>query len=102
MSWITEKLLIMAQQVPRPTKDELNLPDVGASDGFAKNVFGIVFGAVGALAVVTIIIGSMNLAKSAGNPEEISKAKKTILYSIVGLLVVILAEVLVYFVIGSL
>lgn len=99
--WLTEKLLFVAQ-VAKPKRGDLGLPPVDANEAFAKNVLAIVFGLIGALAVVTIIIGALNLSKSGGNPEEISKAKKTIIYSIVGLIVALLAEAIVYFVIGKL
>lgn len=98
---MTEKLLYL-MAVAKPTRDDLGLPNVAADDGFAKDILAVVFGTIGALAVVTIIIGAMNLSKSGGNPEEISKAKKTIIYSIVGLLVALVAEALVFFVIGKL
>ncbi len=98
---MTEKILYLLA-VTKPTTDDLGLPNVAADDGFAKDVLAVVFGVIGALAVVTIIVGSMNLAKSAGNPEEISKAKRTIIYSVIGLIVALLAETLVFFVIGKL
>ena len=101
IDWITQKSLYILA-VAKPTRGDLGLPNVTADDKFAQKVFAIVFGIVGALAVLTIIVGSLNLAKSGGNPEEISKAKKTIIFSLVGLMVVLLAEAIVFFVIGKL
>ena len=99
-NWLLEKYLIFA--VDKPTRADLGLPNVTADDGFAKNVLAIVFGIAGALAVLIIIIASLNLAKAGGNPEEISKAKKTIVYALVGLAIAVLAEAIVYLVIGKL
>ncbi len=56
---------------------------------------------VGALAVLFIIIGGVQYITSAGNPDNIGKAKNTILYGVIGLIVAILAYAVVKFVIGS-
>lgn len=98
---LTEKILniqILAQQVVRPTEQDLGLPSVDANDTTAKNIFSIVFGISAAIAVLVIVISALNMTKSDGNPEEISKAKKGIIYALVGLLIVLSAETIVYFV----
>jgi Type IV secretion system pilin len=99
--FITEKMLILAQ-VAKPTRDDLGLPNVAADQGFAKTVLAIVFGVAAAIAIVIIIVASFNLVKSQGNPEEISKAKKAIIFALIGLLVAISAELIVSFVIDRL
>lgn len=50
-------------------------------------------GGVGFLAVLFIIIGGGQLIMARGNPDQMTKAKKTLTYSIAGLIVVLLAEV---------
>lgn len=59
------------------------------------NVLSIVIGVV---AVIMIIIGGFRYVVSAGNEQSVAGAKRTILYAIVGLLVVALAQVIVQFV----
>src|SRR5207248_2195660 len=49
----------------------------------------------GAVAVLFLIIGGFRYVVSAGNPEQVEAAKKTILYAILGLIVIFIAFVLV-------
>lgn len=50
---------------------------------------------IGAIAVLVLIIRGFTLITSAGNEEEMGKAKKHVIYAIVGLIVVGLSEVIV-------
>jgi len=59
------------------------------------NIFSIV---VGVVAVIMIIIGGLKYITSGGDSGNISGAKNTILYAIVGLVVVALAQIIVKFV----
>lgn len=63
------------------------------------NIFSIV---VGAVSVIMIIIGGFRYIISGGDSNGVSGAKNTILYAIVGLIIVIFAQVLVRFVVSSL
>lgn len=54
---------------------------------------------VGAISVFMIILGGLKYITSAGDSNSISSAKNTILYAIVGLIIVGLAQILVIFVI---
>jgi hypothetical protein len=53
---------------------------------------------VGVIAVIMIIIGGLKYITSAGDSGNVSSAKNTILYAIIGLVVVALAQVIVRFV----
>lgn len=55
----------------------------------------------GTVAVLFIIIGGFQYITSAGNPDGIYKAKQTLLYAIIGLIVVILSFAIVKFVINA-
>ena len=57
---------------------------------------------VGLIAVVMIIIAGFKYITSQGESGAVSGAKNTIIYAIVGLVVVALAQVIVKFVIGKL
>lgn len=57
---------------------------------------------IGAVAVIMIIIGGLRYVLSNGDQSSITSAKNTILYSIVGLVVAILASAIVNFVIAVL
>ena len=57
---------------------------------------------VGIIAVVMVIIGGVQYATSAGDQNAVTKAKNTILYGIIGLVIAILAYAIVSFVVGRL
>lgn len=70
-----------------------------------KDFFGYLFGKVffwsGIIAVLMIVYGGIQYITSAGNPSGLSKAKTTIIYSVVGLLIVIAAAAIVNVVLGA-
>ena len=67
-----------------------------------KNILGAVFIVVGIIAVIFIIIGGINYTTSQGDPVKVKKAKDTILYGIIGLIVSLLAFAIVQFVLDAL
>ncbi|MBR3320141.1 hypothetical protein IKG20_02445 [Candidatus Saccharibacteria bacterium] len=56
---------------------------------------------VGILAVVMVIIGGVQYTTSGGDSAAVTKAKNTILYGIIGLVIAVLAYAIVNFVIGK-
>ena len=57
---------------------------------------------VGAISVLMVVIGGLRYVISGGNSTNITTAKNTILYAVIGLVISILAYALINFVIGSL
>lgn len=55
---------------------------------------------VGIIAVVMIIVGGIQYITSGGDSGNVTKAKNTILYAVIGLVVVALAQIIVQFVLG--
>jgi cytochrome bd-type quinol oxidase subunit 2 len=55
---------------------------------------------VGIAAVIMIIIGGLKYITSGGDSGNVTGAKNTILYAVIGLVVVALAQVIVRFVLG--
>jgi hypothetical protein len=53
-------------------------------------------------AVIMIVIGGLTMVTSAGNSENVAKARRRVIYSVVGLVVVALAWSIVHFVIVKL
>ena len=82
--------------------DTLGLPRVTADDATWGNIVGGVFIFSGAWALLFIVIGAVRYAASAGDQGLITKAKDTILYAVIGLIVSILAFTGVQFVLGRL
>ncbi len=62
------------------------------------NIFSIV---VGAISVIMIIIGGFRYIVSAGDSNGVSGAKNTILYALVGLVIVLFAQIIVRFVLTN-
>lgn len=62
---------------------------------FALNLLSII---VGILAVVMIIVAGLRYITSGGKQESVSSAKNTLLYAVIGLVIVALAQIIVHFV----
>lgn len=62
------------------------------------NIFSVI---VGAVAVIMIIVGGFKYITSGGESSNVSGAKSTIVYAIVGLVIVVLAQVIVRFVLSK-
>lgn len=65
------------------------------------NILNGVFLVIGVIAVVVVIIGGVNYTMSQGDPSKVKKAKDTILYGIIGLVVSLLAFAIVNFVLNN-
>ena len=61
------------------------------------NIFSLV---VGIVAVLMIIIGGFRYITSGGNDGNVGNAKNTILYAVIGLVIVALAQIIVRFVLN--
>ncbi len=85
---------------PLGNASDLGLPNVQATKSTLQSILGTVFFVIGALSVVMIIFGGIRYITSAGNPDNVSKAKNTIIYAIVGLLVALAGYAIVTFIIG--
>ena len=66
-----------------------------------KIIINVIIGIVGLIAVVMIIVGGISFTTSQGDSGKVTKAKNTVLYGIVGLVVAILAFAIVNFVLTS-
>ena len=75
----------------------------GSTNGkdFFQGIFNKVFIWSGIIAVIMIIYGGIQYVTSVGNPQTTSKAKNTLIYSVVGLLIVIFAAAIVNVIVGA-
>lgn len=69
--------------------------------GLILTVVNYFLGFLGLLAVIMIIYGGVQYVISAGQDEAIGNAKKIIMYSLIGLIVILLSFVLVRAVLGA-
>lgn len=77
---------------------------VASGDGMTQLMGAInwAIGMAGVVCVVFIVIGGFTYMTSAGDPAKLQKAKKTILYAVIGLIIVALSFVITNFVIKNL
>lgn len=68
--------------------------------GYVKIITNTLLFILGVLSVVMIIYGGITYTISAGDSKQVEKAKGTILYSVIGLIVAILAGAIVNFVLN--
>lgn len=78
------------------------LPKVQGGSGELHTVLTLLFGVAAVISVLMILIGAMTFITSGGNPESATKARETIIYAVVGLVVSLSAEALVAFVLFKL
>lgn len=62
-----------------------------------RTIVNLLSAIVGIVAVIMIIVGGLRYITSGGNDTSVTGAKNTILYAIIGLIIVALAQVLVRF-----
>lgn len=68
--------------------------DITQVDNFIRNVIKVIAGLAGLIATGFFVIGGFSYIMSSGNPEHLDKAKRTLLWSGIGLAIVIAAFVL--------
>lgn len=69
--------------------------------GLVLTIISYFLGFLGLLAVIMIIYGGVTYVISAGNDEAIGNAKKIIMYSLIGLIIILLSFVIVRAVLGA-
>lgn len=78
--------------------------DCTSSDATTKfndlvhSIINVLSAIVGVVAVIMIIVGGLRYITSGGNDTSVSGAKNTILYAVIGLVIVALAQIIVRFV----
>lgn len=74
-------------------------PDnVTEDDGLIKKVVNLLLWAIGIISVIMIIIGGIRYATSNGDSNQVTAAKNTIMYAVIGLVIAIFAYAIVNFV----
>ncbi len=84
---------LLAETTPPP-----GIVVIDANEAVA-NVFKAVLMLIGAISVIYIIVGGISYTLSAGDSNKITKAKDTILYAVVGLVIVVSAFLIINMVI---
>ena len=77
------------------TGDDRNLMDV------LTLIINVALGVIGFVDVVMIIKGGVQYTTSSGDAAKVTKAKNTIMYGVVGLVIALLAFAIVNFILGN-
>lgn len=85
------------------TANDLNLGGAPTTvgEGNVQNILFTVYFWAGVVAVIVIIIGGIRYTTSNGDAGQIKSAKNTILYAVVGLVVIMMAAAITQFVIQN-
>ena len=76
----------------------------GKGDGLMttlQTILNVVLGVIGFVAVVMIIVGGLQYTTSSGDTGKVTKAKNTIMYGVIGLVIALLAFAIVNFVLSD-
>lgn len=92
--------MVLAQETPKENTIEIDLPPGSPSGlkaltnnafGTFSNVFGLIFGLAFTLTVLALIANGIRYIVAFGNEEQVEKAKNGVYYSILGLVILLLA-----------
>lgn len=87
-------LLLLAQVV-----DVSQLPNAKADQSSINTILSITFAVTGSISLLMVVIGGLRYIIARGEPGEVAKAKNTIIYAVVGLIISLAAFSIVTFVI---
>ena len=72
--------------------------DMGSAGTMITNTIAWVVGIAGLIAAIFVVYGGISYSTSAGDPGKVKKAKDMIMYALIGLAIVALAEIIIGFV----
>ncbi len=81
-------------------RDEVAIPQGNLEPGTVTTVLQLVFGMAGGVALVIIIVSGIRFVTSQGDPGAVNRARNSVIYAFVGLVVSLLAYSIVTFVLG--
>jgi hypothetical protein len=83
-------------------ENDVNLPRTVLGENTVTSALQIVFGLAGAIAFLIVVLAGFQYVISQGNPQATNKAKDTILYAVIGLVISLSAVAIISFATGSL
>lgn len=82
------------------TSQEINIPN-GTPDQVLQIGLNIAYFVAGIIAVIVIIIAGFTITTNGGEPETVKKARNSIIYAVIGLVIILAAFGVTWFVVGS-
>lgn len=77
------------------------LPKTEASQDAIQNILQIAIGIIAAVALLFIVIGGVRYVLSQGDPQAANKARSTIIYAVIGLMLALVAQFIVILVVRT-
>jgi hypothetical protein len=77
------------------------LAPTGLSDANVQSLLEAAFAIIGVVAVILVVIGGLQFILAQGDPQSVARARKTVIYAVIGLGVAVSAEVIVAFVVNK-
>ena len=74
----------------------------GDFTGTIRNIINLLLFIIGVISVIFIILGGIRFVTSQGDSSQVTSARNTILYSVIGLVVAMMAFAIVNWVVGQL
>ena len=74
------------------------LPQTTANQSTLEEFLGVAIAIIAAISLLVIVIGGVRYIMSRGDPQATARAKNTIIYAVVGLVVAMTAQAIVSFV----
>lgn len=95
--------VLAAEDISRTAPEELIKISGGATDirSLVLTIVNTVLTFLGVVAVIMIIYGGMLYVTAAGAQEKIDKGKKILMYTVIGIVIIMLSFVIVNAVLGS-
>ena len=84
-----------------PLGCDTGLPTVNLDSTSVSTILQYVFGIIGAVSIIIIIIAALKFIFSQGDSQGVSRARQTIIYAVIGLVISISAEVIVSYVLTN-
>ena len=92
----------VSEGINTATTSEMKGKSIDGKDGLIKTVVNVLLWAVGVLSVIMIIFSGFRYITSSGDASKTKSAQSTLIYSVVGLIVAIMAWAIVNMVIKRL
>lgn len=83
-------------------KDKINIPRPLFTMEKLQDLLTIVFGIIGGICLIILILGGIHFITSQGDPQATNKARNTIISAAIGLAISVAAFSIVAFVVGKL
>lgn len=81
------------------SEEDLKIPKGQIGPGSLSTILQLTFGVLGSVAFLIVVVAGLKFVLSRGSPDAVAKARNTIIYAAVGLVICMLSFAIVRFVV---